>query len=84
MLLTLTQYMEYTIKDIEKIVDFKTWSVKQKVDELLRLDCKQYTNLGIDSTKTERDSVKKTSRKIYRLIKKVDKGLGDKLLHFMD
>jgi len=76
--------MEYTIKDIEKIVDFKTWSVKQKVDELLRLDCKQYTNLGIDSTKTERDDVKKTSRKIYRLIKKVDKGLGDKLLHFMD
>jgi len=84
MLLTLTQDMEYTIKDIEKIVDFKTWSVKQKVDELLRLDCKQYTNLGIDSTKTERDDVKKTSRKIYRLIKKVDKGLGDKLLHFMD
>ncbi|MCP3698085.1 MAG: hypothetical protein GY920_05950 [Aliivibrio sp.] len=76
--------MEYTINDIEKIVDFKTWSVKQKVDELLRLDCKQYTNLGIDSTKTERDDVKKTSRKIYRLIKKVDKGLGDKLLHFMD
>ncbi len=84
MLLTLTQDMEYTINDIEKIVDFKTWSVKQKVDELLRLDCKQYTNLGIDSTKTERDDVKKTSRKIYRLIKKVDKGLGDKLLHFMD
>lgn len=76
--------MGYTINDIEKIVDFKTWSVKQKVDELLRLDCKQYTNLGIDSTKTERDDVKKTSRKIYRLIKKVDKGLGDKLLHFMD
>jgi len=76
--------MKYTIKDIEKIVDFKTWSVKQKVDELLRLDCKQYTNLGIDSTKTERNGVKKTSRKIYRLIKKVDKGLGDKLLHFMD
>lgn len=84
MLLTLTQDMGYTINDIEKIVDFKTWSVKQKVDELLRLDCKQYTNLGIDSTKTERDDVKKTSRKIYRLIKKVDKGLGDKLLHFMD
>lgn len=84
MLLTLTQDMKYTIKDIEKIVDFKTWSVKQKVDELLRLDCKQYTNLGIDSTKTERNGVKKTSRKIYRLIKKVDKGLGDKLLHFMD
>ena len=72
------------IRSVEKIVDFKTWSVKQKVDELLRLDCKQYTNLGIDSTKTERDDVKKTSRKIYRLIKKVDKGLGDKLLHFMD
>tara|TARA_R110000803_G_scaffold72729_2_gene136418 strand:- start:5672 stop:5902 length:231 start_codon:yes stop_codon:yes gene_type:complete len=76
--------MEYTLSDIEKIVEFKTWSNKKKVDELLRLDCNQYTNLGINSSKKEVEEVNKTSRKIYRLIKKVDKELGEKFLHLMD
>jgi hypothetical protein len=76
--------MEYTLSDIEKIVEFKTWSNKKKVDELLRLDCIQYTNLVINSSKKEVEEVNKTSRKIYRLIKKVDKELGEKFLHLMD
>jgi len=76
--------MEYTLSDIEKIVEFKTWSNKKKVDELLRLDCNQYTNLGINSSKKEVEEVNKTSRKIYRLIKKVDKELGERFLHLMD
>jgi hypothetical protein len=76
--------MEYTLSDIEKIVEFKTWSNKKKVDELLRLDCNQYTTLGINSSKKEVEEVNKTSRKIYRLIKKVDKELGEKFLHLMD
>ncbi len=76
--------MEYTLSDIEKIVEFKTWSNKKKIDELLRLDCNQYTNLGINSSKKEVEEVNKTSRKIYRLIKKVDKELGEKFLHLMD
>ena len=37
--------MSYTIDDIDKIIDFKTWSAQDKIDELLRIDCKQYTNL---------------------------------------
>ena len=76
--------MEYTLSDIEKIVEFKTWSNKKKVDELLRLDCNQYTNLGINSSKKEVEEVNKTSRKIYRQIKRVDKELGEKFLHLMD
>lgn len=76
--------MEYYLKDIEKISEFKTWGTKKKIDELLRLDCQQYTNLGKDSSKQEREEVRKTSRKIYRLIKTIDKELGDKFLHFMD
>ena len=76
--------MEYTLNDIEKIVDFKTWSDRKKIDELLRIDCKQYTNLGIDSTKSEREEVKRTSKKIYRLIKTVDKEFGSRLLHLVD
>jgi len=72
--------MSYTIDDIDKIIDFKTWSAQDKIDELLRIDCKQYTNLGIDSTKTEVELTKRNSRKIYRLIKSVDKEMGQYLL----
>lgn len=76
--------MEYTLDDIDKIVEFKTWSNKKKLDELLRIDCQQYTNLGSDSTNAEREEVKQYSRKIYRLIKTIDKELGLKFLHYMD
>ncbi len=76
--------MEYTIKDIDKIAEFKSWSDKKKLDELLRIDCHQYTNLGCDSSKSEREEVRKTSRKIYRLIKTIDKELGSKFLNCMD
>jgi len=51
--------MEYTIEDIEKIESFKTWSDRKKVDELLRIDCNMYTNLGSDSTKTEKETINK-------------------------
>eukprot|EP01047_Picozoa_sp_COSAG01_P033866 COSAG01_NODE_2511_length_7543_cov_331.649785_13_plen_64_part_01 len=64
--------MGYTINDIDKIIEFKSWSDKKKIDELLRLDCSQYTNLGLESSKSQREEVKKNSRKIYKLIKKVD------------
>jgi len=76
--------MGYTINDIDKIIEFKSWSDKKKIDELLRLDCSQYTNLGLESSKSQREEVKKNSRKIYKLIKKVDKELGDKFLRVMD
>lgn len=76
--------MGYTLNDIDKIIEFKSWSDKKKIDELLRLDCSQYTNLGLESSKSQRQEVKKNSRKIYKLIKKVDKELGDKFLRVMD
>ena len=76
--------MEYTIEDIEKIVSFKTWSDRKKVDELLRIDCNMYTNLGSDSTKTQKENVKRNSRKIYRVIKSIDDKIGKELLNAMD
>jgi hypothetical protein len=76
--------MGYTLNDIDKIIEFKSWSDKKKIDELLRLDCSQYTNLGLESSKSQRQEAKKNSRKIYKLIKKVDKELGDKFLRVMD
>jgi hypothetical protein len=76
--------MEYTINDIEKIVEFKSWSDKTKIDELLRIDCDLYTNLGIDSTKSERLAARKNSRKIYRQIKQIDQKMGNDFLVVMD
>ena len=34
-----------------KIVGYKTWTDKKKVDALLEIDANAYTNLGTDSTK---------------------------------
>ena len=57
-----------TDERIRKIQGYKTWSTKRKVDELLREDAWMYTNLGIDSTATEKKKVKSVSRKIYKAI----------------
>ena len=50
------------------------------VNELLAQDARLYSNLGCDSTLSERRAVKAESRRIYNEIKKHDKLLGDELL----
>lgn len=72
--------MEYNFNDIEKIMSFKTWSDRQKMDELFRIDTNMYTNLGSDSTRKDKDDIKKMSRTIYRAIKSLDKAIGNQLL----
>tara|TARA_R110002050_G_scaffold133722_3_gene256275 strand:+ start:2456 stop:2707 length:252 start_codon:yes stop_codon:yes gene_type:complete len=71
---------KYTIEDIDKVVEFSTWSLKKKIDTLLRIDCIMYTNLGVDSTKSERLETKRRSRSIYKAIKKLDEVTGRALL----
>tara|TARA_R110001606_G_scaffold362287_1_gene516068 strand:- start:529 stop:771 length:243 start_codon:yes stop_codon:yes gene_type:complete len=73
--------MEYTTKDINTIFGFTSWTDKRKIDELLRLDAQMYCNLGTDSTAFERTEVKKISKSIYQIIKKIDKPTGDMFLH---
>ena len=63
-----------------KIVGYKTWSDKRKIDALLEIDATMYTNLGIDSTKTDRENTRRDSRFIYRAIKSIDELLGKELL----
>lgn len=65
---------------IDKILNYKTISNKDKIDRLLEMDAIMYTNMGSDSTKTERNEAKKKSRVIYRAIKTLDRDLGDMLL----
>ncbi len=69
---------------IDKILNYKTYSIKRKIDSLLEMDANIYCNLGIDSTKTERLQAKKLSKQIYRAIKTLDSQDGNKLLYYMD
>tara|TARA_R110002073_G_scaffold86317_2_gene205056 strand:- start:2180 stop:2413 length:234 start_codon:yes stop_codon:yes gene_type:complete len=76
--------MEYTSETIQKAIDKKGWSGKQKTDELLRIDCAMYAHLGSDSSKGDVDEANRTSKKIYKMIKEIDEELGKTLLTAMD
>ncbi len=69
---------------ILQIVGYKTWTDKKKIDAMLEIDCNQYTNLGSESLKKERDLAKKNSRFIYRAIKSIDFELGNLLYKARD
>jgi len=76
--------MRYKYEDIKKFMEFKTWTNKDKINTLLEIDCSLYAHLGTDSTKAEKEEVKKKSVEIYRTIKKIDKELGDQFLLTMN
>ena len=76
--------MSFSQDLIDKIYNYKTISNRIKIDRLLEIDVIQYTNLGSDSTKTEKLIVKKNSRYIYKTIKKIDEATGNLLLEHQD
>tara|TARA_R110000737_G_scaffold157798_1_gene186204 strand:+ start:493 stop:795 length:303 start_codon:yes stop_codon:yes gene_type:complete len=59
-------------------------SIQQRVDALLKADCSNYTNLGIDSTESERSLVRGTSKDIYQLVNLIDEETGNLLLKSID
>ena len=59
-------------------------SIKERTDKLLKLDCNEYTLLGIDSTKAERLQVKKNSKFIYKQIRGINEADGNLLLKCLD
>ena len=69
---------------IEKILGYKTYSIRKKINSLLEMDANIYCNLGTDSTKAEKLEAKKQSKAIYRAIKKLDKNTGERFLYYMD
>lgn len=73
------------IKQLAKDIatDFQL-SIKERTDKLLKLDCDMYTNLGTDSTKTQKQEVKSNSKYIYKAIKGIDETSGDMLLSCLD
>lgn len=54
---------------IEKILNNKKLSDQAKYNALMELDATNYTNLGIDSNKSEKAEAKRNSRKIYKAVK---------------
>ena len=76
--------MKYKYENIDRFMEYKSWTDKQKIDQLLHIDCNLYANLGTDSTRDEKDDVKRKSLIIYRLIKTLDRKLGDEFLYSMD
>lgn len=73
--------MEYKYEDVEKVLNFSTWSDEKKIDELFRIDSYMYANLGTDSSKKEREDVRKKSRYIYKAIQKIDPKMGKELIY---
>lgn len=69
---------------IEKVLSYKTYSDKRKVDTLLHQLAILWQNTGTDSTKTEINDVKKKSRMIYRAIKTIDPVMGTAFLQTAD
>lgn len=59
-------------------------SIKQRTDKLLELNAIAHSNLGIDSTITEKKKVKTNSRYIFNQIKGIDERLGKLLVGHMD
>ena len=71
----------YSKKLVDKTLNCKRLTDKEKTDRLLEIDAIQYTNLGLDSTIEEKKAVKSNSRYLYEVIKKIDLRLGKTLLY---
>jgi hypothetical protein len=76
---------DLTIRKLaEKIAKDFQLSVKERTDSILELDAISYTNLGIDSTKTEKKKVKSDSKYLYKLIKGFNEHDGNLLVNHLD
>tara|TARA_Y100000004_G_C8933698_1_gene421177 strand:- start:342 stop:584 length:243 start_codon:yes stop_codon:yes gene_type:complete len=76
---------DLTIRKLaEKIAKDFQLSVKERTDSILELDAISYTNLGIDSNKTEKKKVKSDSKYLYKLIKGFNEHDGNLLINHLD
>jgi len=71
-------------EEILRIAEDYQKTVVERINELLEIDATMYTNLGSDSTKAEKQEVKKNSRIIYRAIRDLDIETGKLLLQHQD
>jgi hypothetical protein len=70
--------------EVKRIAEDYNKTIIERINELLEMDAKLYTNLGSDSTKADKLDVKKKSRIIYKAIKDLDLDTGKLLLQHQD
>lgn len=76
---------DLTIRKLaEKIAKDFQLSVRERTDAILELDSISMTNLGIDSTVTEKKKVKSDSKYLYKLISGFNEKDGNLLLKALD
>ena len=76
---------DLTIRKLaEKIATDFALTIKERTDMILELDAIQYTNLGIDSLKAEKNKVKSDSKHLYKQIKGFNEHDGKLLLNHLD
>ena len=76
--------MIFTKESIDKIFNYSSISNIEKINRMLKIDATQYTNLGIDSTKSEKEIVKKNSKYIYKVISRINPEIGRQFLEHQD
>ena len=76
--------MIYSKELIDKIFNYKTISKIEKINRMLEIDATQYTNCGLETTKSEKEIVKKNSRYIYKVISKLDAEIGRQFIQHKD
>ena len=59
-------------------------SDRKKIDELLMINANLHCQLGSDSSKSDKEYVKKLSRIIFRAIKTIDKYEGENFIRTQD
>lgn len=69
---------------VDRILNYKTYSDRRKIDTLLELDADIWCNQGSDSTKKEIENARKMSRIIYRGIKEINYEWGTQFLRTQD
>ena len=76
--------MIFTKESIDKIFNYSSISNIEKINRMLEIDANQYTNLGSDSTKSEKEIVKKNSKYIYKVISRINPEIGRQFLAHQD
>jgi hypothetical protein len=77
--------MRIVTTDLAKEIAFDfNKSIQERVDALLKADCSNYTELGINSTESEKTLVKGTSEDIYKIINLIDEETGKLLVKTLD
>ena len=76
--------MLFRKESIDKIFNYTSISNIEKINRMLEIDATQYTNLGSDSTKTEKKIVKKNSKYIYKVISRINPEIGRQFLAHQD